>query len=142
MKATTTSTLRILCQTVLLLGLSTSALAQEQPNVVIIFADDLGYADVGCFGAQGYGTPHLDRMATEGIKFTSFYVSQAVCGASRVSLMTGLYPEFTGERTFHVTDWRERHADVVTMNQHFKASGFNTVGLGKIYLDVHAFEVV
>ncbi len=62
-------------------------------NIAIIFTDDQGYADVGCFGAQGFATPNLDRMAAEGMRFTSFYVSQAVCSASRASLLTGCYSE-------------------------------------------------
>lgn len=66
------------------------------PNIVIILADDQGYADVGCFGAQGFKTPHLDRMAADGRRFTSFYVSQAVCGASRASLLTGCYSNRIG----------------------------------------------
>jgi arylsulfatase A len=52
---------------------------QRLPNIVIIFADDLGYGDLGCFGATEWATPNLDRMAREGIKFTSFSVAQAVC---------------------------------------------------------------
>ena len=63
--------------------------ASDQPNVVMIFTDDQGYSDVGCFGAEGFETPNLDRMATEGMKFTDFYVAQAVCGASRAALLTG-----------------------------------------------------
>lgn len=62
------------------------------PNFVVIFTDDQGYADVGCFGAEGFETPNLDRMARQGMRFTSFYVSQAVCSASRSSLITGCYP--------------------------------------------------
>ncbi|HEV7278950.1 MAG TPA: sulfatase [Pirellulaceae bacterium] len=65
--------------------------AESRPNVVLIFCDDLAYADIGPFGAKGHQTPHLDRMAAEGRKFTNFYVSQAVCGASRASLLTGCY---------------------------------------------------
>ena len=65
--------------------------ADDRPNIVLIFADDQGYGDVGVYGAQGYNTPNLDRMAAEGLKFTSFYVSQAVCGASRASLLSGCY---------------------------------------------------
>ncbi len=65
--------------------------AKRPPNFVIVFADDLGYADVGCFGAQGYQTPHIDRLAREGCRFTSFYVAQAVCSASRAALLTGCY---------------------------------------------------
>lgn len=68
----------------------------ERPNIVIIFTDDQGYGDVGCFGAEGFETPHLDRMADEGMRFTSFYVAQAVCGASRAALLTGCYPNRIG----------------------------------------------
>jgi len=64
---------------------------QELPNIVIIFADDMGYADAGCFGAEKIKTPNLDRMAEEGIRFTNFYVAQAVCSASRAALLTGCY---------------------------------------------------
>ncbi len=70
--------------------------AERLPNVVIIFTDDQGYGDVGCYGAVGYETPHLDRMADEGMRFTSFCVAQAVCGASRAALLTGCYPNRIG----------------------------------------------
>src|SRR5262245_24987938 len=73
-----------------------SARAAETPNVVVIFCDDLGYADIGPFGAKGYSTPNLDRMAAEGRKFTNFYVPQAVCSASRTGLLTGCYPNRVG----------------------------------------------
>ena len=65
--------------------------AKRPPNVVIMFMDDMGYADIGPFGAKGYPTPNLDRMAEEGRKFTDFYVTQAVCSASRAGLLTGCY---------------------------------------------------
>ena len=73
-----------------------SAAAPAPPNVVIIFCDDMGYADVGCFGAEGIATPHLDRMATEGRRFTNFHVPQPVCSASRAALLTGCYPNRIG----------------------------------------------
>ncbi|WP_435010727.1 sulfatase family protein [Tundrisphaera lichenicola] len=66
------------------------------PNVVIIFTDDQGYADVGCFGAKDYATPNLDRLAREGRKFTNFHVAQPVCSASRTALLTGCYPNRLG----------------------------------------------
>src|SRR5689334_24081590 len=69
---------------------STSS-SERPPNIVIIFIDDMGYADIGPFGARGYPTPNLDRLAREGRMFTDFYVSQAVCSASRASLLTGCY---------------------------------------------------
>jgi len=70
--------------------------AAEPPNVVIVFIDDMGYADIGPFGAKGYQTPHLDRMAREGMKFTHFYAAQPVCSASRAGLLTGCYPNRVG----------------------------------------------
>ena len=66
-----------------------AAPAPRPPNIVLIFCDDLGYADVGCYGAKGYQTPNIDRLAKEGIRFTDFYVPQAVCSASRAALHTG-----------------------------------------------------
>jgi arylsulfatase A-like enzyme len=66
--------------------------ADQPPNFVIIYADDLGYADIGPFGCQNHRTPHLDRMAREGRIFTNFYVTSGVCSPSRSSLMTGCYP--------------------------------------------------
>src|SRR6185437_1100414 len=65
------------------------------PNVVIVYADDLGYRDIGCFGAKTR-TPNLDRLASEGVRFTDFYVSQAVCSASRAALLTGCYSNRIG----------------------------------------------
>lgn len=69
---------------------------REAPNIIVVFADDLGYADLGCYGAKGYQTPHLDRIAREGVRFTDFYVPQAVCSASRAALLTGCYPNRIG----------------------------------------------
>ena len=69
---------------------------ERPPNIVLIFIDDQGYADIGCFGAKGFETPNLDRMADDGMRFTNFHVSQAVCSASRASLLTGCYAERVG----------------------------------------------
>src|SRR5438876_854945 len=70
---------------------SAVAAPPRPPNVVLIVADDLGYGDLGCYGAKAIRTPHLDQLATKGTRFTSFYVSQPVCTASRASLLTGCY---------------------------------------------------
>jgi arylsulfatase A len=75
---------------------SEPARAERPPNVVIILTDDQGYGDVGCYGARGFETPNLDRMAREGVRFTDFYVAQAVCSASRAALLTGCYPNRIG----------------------------------------------
>ncbi len=64
---------------------------ERPPNVVVIFIDDMGYGDINPFGAKGYQTPHLNRMAKEGRRFTDFVVSSAVCSASRSALLTGCY---------------------------------------------------
>ena len=68
----------------------------KHPNVVLILTDDQGYADVGCFGAHGFQTPNLDRMAREGTRFSDFYVASSVCSPSRAALMTGCYPQRIG----------------------------------------------
>ena len=67
-----------------------------KPNIIIIFADDLGYGDVGCYGSMLNRTPRLDKMAEEGVLFTDFYVAQPVCSPSRAALMTGCYPKRVG----------------------------------------------
>src|SRR5947209_18185963 len=81
----------------ILLALAIPARAADRPpNVVLIFVDDMGYGDLSCYGATGYSTPNIDRMASEGMKFTDFYVGQAVCSASRAALLTGCYPVRVG----------------------------------------------
>ncbi len=70
---------------------TTRPTVDRPPNIVLIFIDDMGYADIGPFGAEGYATPNLDRMATQGMRFTDFQVPTAVCSASRAALLTGCY---------------------------------------------------
>src|SRR5687768_6760088 len=70
--------------------------ADSSPNIVLIFADDLGYGDIGVYGARGYKTPNIDRLAKRGLRFTSFYTAQPVCSASRAALLTGCYPNRIG----------------------------------------------
>jgi arylsulfatase A-like enzyme len=78
----------------------TLSAAETRPNVVILFADDLGWADLGCYGSTFHETPNLDRLAKEGTQFTNFYSAAPVCSPTRASLMTGKYPSRTG-----ITDW-------------------------------------
>ena len=73
---------------------------EKKPNIIIIFADDLGYGDLGCYGSKINETPTLDRMADEGKKFSNFYVSSPVCSPSRASLLTGCYPQRISFGTF------------------------------------------
>ena len=68
---------------------STFSGSGKKPNFIVIFCDDMGYSDIGCFGADKHRTANIDRMAQEGMRFTSFYVTSGVCSPSRASLMTG-----------------------------------------------------
>ena len=86
----------LLLQLLTVFTLSAAADRPNTPNIVIVFCDDLAYGDVGCFGAKGYTTPNLDRMAEQGIRFTRFYDAQPVCSASRSALLTGCYPSRIG----------------------------------------------
>ena len=79
-----------------LLVLPFLSLAQKKPNVILIMMDDLGYGDLGVYGASQYQTPNLDKMAKEGVRFTHFLSAQAVCSASRAGLLTGCYPNRIG----------------------------------------------
>lgn len=123
----------------LLLALSCSGQApggdRRALNVIIILTDDQGYADVGCFGAQGLRTPNLDRMALEGMKFTDFYVAQAVCTASRAALMTGCYPNRIGlQGALNHQSRIGIHENEVLLPQLFKSRGYVTAAYGKWHL--------
>ncbi len=107
----------------------------QQPNVVLVFIDDEGYGDVGCYGATGYETPHLDQMAAHGMKFTNFYSAQPVCSASRAGLMTGCYPNrigFSGALFPHHSIGI--NPDEYTMAEMFKDQGYATACFGKWHL--------
>ncbi|UPK72071.1 sulfatase-like hydrolase/transferase [Chitinophaga filiformis] len=69
----------------------TAVKAQSRPNIIVLYADDLGYGDVGCYGASAVKTPHIDRLAAKGVRFTDAHCSAATCTPSRVSLLTGIY---------------------------------------------------
>ncbi len=77
-------------------GSASSTSGARLPNVVIIFCDDMAYADLGVYGAKGWTTPNLDRLARQGVRFTRFYAAQPVCSASRAALLTGCYPNRVG----------------------------------------------
>lgn len=108
------------------------------PNIVIIFTDDLGYADVGVFGAKGFATPNLDRMAAEGRTFTNFHVAQAVCSASRAGLLTGCYPNRIGIHGALGPGAKHGIADTeMTLAQLVKQKGYATGMAGKWHLGHH-----
>lgn len=106
----------------LLLLLCSSAMAADKPNILIIFTDDQGYADLACYGNEKNKTPRLDRLASEGTRFTSFY-SQAVCGPSRSALLTGRYP-------IRSKGWG-MPATEITFAELMRESGYQTACIGK-----------
>ncbi len=123
----------------LLLGLAAISApvchAAATPNIVVIFMDDMGYADVGSFGAQGYETPNIDRLAKEGRRFTNFHVAQPVCSASRTGLLTGCYPNRVG--IHGALGPQSKHginASEMTLAEVAKQKGYATAAVGKWHL--------
>ena len=109
--------------------------ADRVPNVILIVADDLGYADVGVYGAKGFATPNLDRLAREGMRFTDFHVAQAVCSASRASIMTGCYANRVGIEGAMEPWYRfGLHERELTLPKMFKQQGYATGMVGKWHL--------
>ncbi len=112
-----------------------TAVAQRPPNVVIIFIDDMGYGDIGPFGATGYATPNLDRMAREGNRLTNFYSAQAVCSAARAALLTGTYPNRIGiHGALGPNSLTGLHDDEQTIAELLKPRGYATAIYGKWHL--------
>ncbi|MFB0525450.1 MAG: sulfatase [Phycisphaerae bacterium] len=108
------------------------------PNFVIILTDDQGYADVGCFGAKGFETPNLDRMAAEGVRFTDFYVAAASCTPSRVALMTGCYPQRVGlPNVLGPSAKIGINSQETTIAEMLKPLGYATACYGKWHLGHH-----
>jgi arylsulfatase A len=129
--------IKTICVLLLLAAVGSRIQAEplKLPNLVIILADDQGYADVGKFGAEGFTTPNLDRMADEGTTFRNFHVAQPICSASRCALLTGCYPNRLGingalgpKGKIGIGDREE------TLAQMLKARGYATGMLGKWHL--------
>ncbi len=124
-----------------------SAQSQQQLNVVFILADDLGWSDLRCYGSDLQETPHLDRFARQGVRFTNAYAASPVCTPTRASILTGKYPA-----RLHMTIWREAAAErgrrsllepvtlgdlplkELTLAERFKQAGYYTVHIGKWHL--------
>lgn len=107
----------------------------KRPNVVLFFIDDMGYGDLSCFGNTNFTTPNLDKLATEGTRFTDFYVPQPVCGASRAGLMTGTYPNrigMNGAPNHTARHGINRHE--MTMAEMLQQKGYRTGMAGKWHL--------
>ncbi len=114
---------------------TTAKSSTRPPNVIVIFCDDMGYADIGPFGAKGYKTPHLDQMAVEGTIFTDFHVARSVCSPSRAALMTGCYPVRVGvPGNFSPRSNTGLNPDEVTLADIAKQKGYATAMYGKWHL--------
>jgi arylsulfatase A len=125
----------------ILVHISTATAAQQpadsHPNIVIIYADDLGYGDLSCYGAT-WKTPHLDQLAAEGIRFTDFHVSQPVCSASRTALLTGCYSNRLGIHGALGPNAKQGiHAGEMTLAELVKQKGYATAAVGKWHLGHH-----
>jgi arylsulfatase A-like enzyme len=132
----------LLCLASLLTFLS----AAPSPNVIVILVDDMGQTDLACYGSKLYETPHIDRLAKEGVRFANGYSACTVCSPTRAALLTGKYPA-----RLHLTDWIAGHErpkaklkipawqkflpfEEITLAEQFKAAGYATASIGKWHL--------
>ena len=123
----------------LLVACLTAPAFADRPNFVIIFADDQGYGDLGCFGSKTIKTPHIDRMAKEGMRFTNFMVASPVCTPSRAALLTGCYPKRVGmhQHVLFPSSTKGLNPSEYTIADHLKAQGYATACFGKWHLGHH-----
>ena len=122
-------------------AVATVSAAEVRPNFVVFFVDNLGNGDLGCTGSKVQRTPHIDRLAAEGTKFTSFYVASGVCTPSRAALMTGCYPlrvnmhvSGGGTAVLRPVDSKGLHPDETTIAEVLKGAGYATGIFGKWHL--------
>jgi len=130
---------------VFLCGIAVSAMGADpvvqhspKPNIVFIFADDMGYGDVGAYGAPTIKTPNIDRMAAEGAKFNEFYAASPVCTPSRAALLTGRYPIRQGiHDVFYPESFQGMDPEETTVAEILKSAGYATGIVGKWHLGHH-----
>ena len=118
---------------------ASQAKAKNPPNFVVIFADDLGYGDLGVYGHPTIKTPNLDRMANEGQKWTNFYAGASVCTPSRAALLTGRLPVRSGmasdkHRVLFPDSKNGLPSSEVTLAEQLKKVGYSTAAIGKWHL--------
>ena len=141
--------------------LTSCSTIKQKPNIVFFFVDDLGWTDLGCYGSDLYETPNIDKLASEGVKFTNAYSACTVCSPSRAAVMTGKYPA-----RLHLTDWIQGHKRTkaklkvpdwrmyldtteITIAKALKNAGYTTANFGKWHLgddptywpENHGFDV-
>jgi arylsulfatase A-like enzyme len=151
----------VLCLLTGLLSLPPAGAAQQpQPNIILILADDLGWTDLSCYGSDLYETPHIDRLARDGMKFTQAYSACTVCSPTRAAILTGKYPA-----RLHVTDWipglppenpkllvpdwtKYLPPEEVTVARALQSAGYATASIGKWHLggedyypEKHGFDI-
>lgn len=123
---------------VLLASLTAQAQNHRKPNIVVILADDLGYGDIGTFGATDIRTPNIDGLAANGIKLTSFYSTSPVCSPTRAALITGRYPRRLGiDHVFFPESFTGIPPEEVTIAEALKGNGYRTAIFGKWHLGHH-----
>jgi arylsulfatase A-like enzyme len=111
-----------------------------KPNIIYIMTDDLGYADLSCYGRKDYQTPHLDRLASQGVKFLNAYAAAPVCTPTRVAFMTGRYPARTALGLREPIEWSEKDSligfgpEIPSMATSLKETGYETFLVGKWHL--------
>ncbi|GIZ09686.1 sulfatase [Flavobacterium sp. UMI-01] len=112
--------------------------AQDKPNIIILFADDLGYGDLSCYGAQDVKTPNIDALANEGLRFTDFQVASSVCSPSRAAILTGRYPMRNGFPVAQGEIEKHKdyglHPDEITIADLLLQRGYATLAIGKWHL--------
>lgn len=121
---------------VAIISMASTSAAAEKPNIVLIFSDDQGYEDLACFGSKSIKTPNIDKMATEGMKFTHFY-AQPICGPSRAAVMTGCYPMRVAERGNVKNLHPVLHEHEITVAEILKKADYTTGCIGKWDLAGH-----
>ena len=125
--------MRFVCAVLAILtsGMSVCSEASRSPNISVILADDLGYGDLGCYGADDVSTPHIDSLCRDGLKLTDFHSAGPMCSPTRASLLTGLYPQRFGPKfDGALSGTRDRDMglprEATTIAERLKAGGYAT----------------